>query len=86
MKTVTTTYVDLQQAFGLRIRRLRTEAGFSQEELANVSGLDRTYIGGIERGERNPSLRNIYRISSALAVPITAFFDARIITIAGNGQ
>jgi len=45
--------------FGKRIRKLRNEKGWSQEELSFKSGFHRTYIGMIERGERNPSLVNI---------------------------
>ena len=48
-----------KSAFGARVRALRTTKGWSQERLAAEAKLDRTYIGGIERGERNPSLVNI---------------------------
>jgi transcriptional regulator with XRE-family HTH domain len=65
----------LHKKFGARIRYLRLKLGLSQEELAAVCGLDRTYVGGIERGERNPSLKNIYLIASALRVPASALFD-----------
>lgn len=66
---------EAQLIFGKRIRYLRLRAGYSQEELASLCLLDRTYIGGIERGERNPSLKNILRIAEALAVPVTALFE-----------
>ncbi len=62
--------------FGQRIRELREEKGWSQERFAEASGLHRTYIGGIERGERNVSLVNIERIASALGVPIADLFAA----------
>lgn len=55
-------------AFGRAIRDLRAGRGLSQEQLGYDSGLHRTYIGGIERGERNPSLANILRIAEALEV------------------
>ena len=55
-------------AFGRAIRDLRADRGLSQEQLGYDSGLHRTYIGGIERGERNPSLANILRIAEALGV------------------
>ncbi len=53
-------------ALGRSIRRSRSRRGISQEELASLSGLHRTYVGGIERGERNPSYTNIVRIAEAL--------------------
>jgi transcriptional regulator with XRE-family HTH domain len=58
----------LQQAFGARLRAVRKQKGFSQEGLALACGLDRTYIGGVERGERNISLINIQKIADALGI------------------
>lgn len=55
-------------SLGLAIRELRLAAGFSQESFADACGLHRTYIGGIERGERNVSFTNIIRIAAALGV------------------
>jgi transcriptional regulator with XRE-family HTH domain len=60
--------------FGRRLRELRKAAGLSQEELAYRCGLHRTYIGGVERGERNLGLINVYSIAAALRQPVTAFF------------
>ncbi|MFC0199613.1 helix-turn-helix domain-containing protein [Paracoccus rhizosphaerae] len=54
------------EKFGRNVRAARHAAGFSQEELAHRSGLHRTYIGGIERGERNPSLENIVALAIGL--------------------
>jgi len=59
---------DLQKLFGRKVRDLRQKLGISQEKLAERCGLHRTYVGGIERGERNPSLMNIGRIAKALGV------------------
>jgi len=64
----------IEKQFGKRIRELRTARGLSQEELAFKSGVHRTYLGGIERGERNPSLRNISAIAKALGVEIFELF------------
>jgi ribosome-binding protein aMBF1 (putative translation factor) len=61
---------DILQRFGERVRELRKECGWSQEELALECGLDRTYMGGIERGERNVALRNIEKIADALGLTI----------------
>jgi transcriptional regulator with XRE-family HTH domain len=66
---------DPQGAFGARVRYLRLKAGLSQEELADQVGLDRTYVGGIERGERNPALKNIVKLAEALGVPPVSLFE-----------
>jgi transcriptional regulator with XRE-family HTH domain len=58
----------LQKAFGARLREVRKQKGFSQEGLALACGLDRTYIGGVERGERNISLINIHKIAAAIGI------------------
>lgn len=55
-------------AFGLRLRELRLRKGLSQEALAGEAGLDRTYVSSCERGKRNISLENIYRLAEALSV------------------
>ncbi|MEX0587044.1 MAG: helix-turn-helix transcriptional regulator [Pirellulales bacterium] len=59
------------QEFGNRVRALRSEQGLSQEAFADQCDLDRTYIGGIERGERNLSLKNIAVIARALGISIS---------------
>jgi transcriptional regulator with XRE-family HTH domain len=64
----------LLKAFGERVRELRNKRGLSQEEFAAQCRLDRTYISGIERGRRNPSLRNIKRIASELGVTMSQLF------------
>jgi transcriptional regulator with XRE-family HTH domain len=60
------------QAFGLALRARRERAKLSQESLANLAGLHRTYVGGVERGERNLSLRNIHALANALATTASA--------------
>lgn len=64
----------IKAAFGQRVRELRTAKGLSQEALALACDLDRTYIGGIERGERNVSLVNIEKIATALGVRVRELF------------
>ncbi|MCA1930286.1 MULTISPECIES: helix-turn-helix transcriptional regulator [unclassified Rheinheimera] len=66
--------------FGLRVRELRSEKGISQEELAALTELDRTYISGIERGKRNLSLKNILKIASALNVTASQLLDIEGLT------
>ena len=66
---------DVLVDFGRRLRALRKDAGLSQEGFALRCGLDRTYIGGIERGERNVSLRNIELIARALGVPLSSLVE-----------
>lgn len=62
---------DVLKRFGVRVRELRAAKGFSQESFAAHCGLDRTYVGGIERGERNLALRNIEAIAKALDVTMS---------------
>lgn len=62
-------------ALGRKIRALRTEHGWSQEGFADKCGLDRTYIGGIERGERNLAVLNLLRIARTLRVGVGALFE-----------
>ena len=61
--------------FGKRIRSIRKKKGLSQEDAAFASGLDRSYYGGIERGEHNVALINIEKISLALGVSIRDLFS-----------
>ena len=63
-------------AFGERVRELRKEKRLSQEELADKAGLHRTYIGMIERGEKNITLTNIEKISKALELTIKELFNS----------
>ena len=58
-------------AYGRALRQLRSERHLSQEALAHLADLDRTYVSGIERGERNPSLENILRLADALEIKVS---------------
>jgi transcriptional regulator with XRE-family HTH domain len=62
--------------FGQRVRKLREAKSMSQEQLGFESDLDRTYISGIERGQRNVALLNIKKIAQALGVSISQLFDS----------
>lgn len=64
----------LRERLGKAVRRLRTDAGFSQESFADACHLHRTYIGSVERGEVNISLDNIERIARTLRVPVSRLF------------
>lgn len=61
---------------GKTIRQLREECGFSQEEFAAEVGIDRSYMGGIERGERNVATLNLIRIAKALKVEVGDLFPS----------
>lgn len=63
--------------FGSRVRAERRRNGWTQEELAERSGLHPTYIGGVERGERNVGLRSLWKIAGALGVSVGSLADAR---------
>lgn len=60
----------IPKSFGKRVRELRKALGMSQETLGFKTGLDRTYISGIERGVRNPSLINIEKLAKSLEISI----------------
>lgn len=61
-------------AFGKRVRAAREARDWSQEDLAHEAGLDRTYVGGVERGERNVALLNLNRLAAALNQDFGDFF------------
>lgn len=66
---------DFLQWFGSRIRSLRKHKRMTQADLARLVGIDRTYIGGVERGERNIGLMNIKKLADALNVSTKELFD-----------
>jgi transcriptional regulator with XRE-family HTH domain len=61
---------DWRDIVGGNVRKLRQQKGLTQEELAFAAKIDLTYVGGIERGHRNPSLLVMARIADALSVPL----------------
>lgn len=66
---------DILERFGQRVRALRKEQGYSQEAFAAACELDRTYIGGIERGERNLALRSIEKIALTLGISLSQLME-----------
>ena len=66
---------DIAKAVGQRIRNYRTQKGLSQEKLAELSGCHPTYIGQLERGEKNATLESIERISNALGITLSKLFE-----------
>ena len=67
--------MDYSKILGENIRILRTEKGLTQEQLAEIANMHRTYIGAIERGDRNVSLKNIVAIAEALGVKPNTLFE-----------
>lgn len=65
---------DIRVRFGRALRLRRSKLNVSQETFADMCGLDRTYIGGIERGERNVALVNIEKIAKALRISLSELF------------
>jgi transcriptional regulator with XRE-family HTH domain len=65
---------DVRVRFGKVLRERRHRLGVSPEEFADLCGLDRTYVGGIERGERNVALVNIERLAKALKISLSELF------------
>ena len=66
---------NVRKVFGERLRELRKREGFSQEELSSKAGLDRTYVGKIERGEKSPSLETIERLANSLDLDMRDLFN-----------
>jgi transcriptional regulator with XRE-family HTH domain len=68
--------MDIRRQVGLNVRRFRQERGWSQEELAFESGLHRTYISGVERGVRNPTVLVLHELAAALKVAPANLLEA----------
>jgi Predicted transcriptional regulators len=66
---------DISKLIGRRIRNYRTQSGFTQEKLAELSGFHPTYIGQVERGEKNTTLESIHKISAALKISLEQLFQ-----------
>jgi transcriptional regulator with XRE-family HTH domain len=67
---------ELPKAFGEVVRELRQKQGVSQERLAALAGIDRAYMGGLERGLRNPSLTTIARVANGLSMKVSDVLKA----------
>lgn len=72
--------MDVRRRLGLNLKRLREEQGFSQESFADHCGLHRTYISGIERGVRNPTVVILDKIAKGLKVPAGQLLDETKLT------
>lgn len=66
---------DIAKVIGQRIRNYRTKLGWSQEKLAELSGCHSTYIGQLERGEKNATLESIEKIAAALNISLSTLFE-----------
>jgi transcriptional regulator with XRE-family HTH domain len=73
------------RTFGQRVRALRVERGMTQEQLAYRAGIDRSYLGGVERGERNVALVNLCLIAKGLGVSLAELFDELGEILEGEG-
>ncbi len=67
--------IDIVKVVGRNVRLFRTYKSWSQETLGELVGLDRTYIGALERGEINTGIRNLAKIASGLDMPVAALFQ-----------
>lgn len=67
--------MDIKVAYGNKVRQIRKDKGVSQEKLAELAELDRTYISDIENGKRNVSIETMFKIANALQSPLIKFFD-----------
>lgn len=66
---------DIAKTVGKRLRGYRTSSGFSQEKLAEKAGLHPTYIGQVERGEKNLTIESLEKITKALEIPMASVFE-----------
>ena len=68
-------YSEIPHHFGVALQKARQEAGLSQEALAELAGLDRSYISLLEQGKRQPSIRVLFQLSDAMGISATSFID-----------
>lgn len=66
---------DIKKTIGKRIRNYRTQLGYSQEKLAELSGCHPTYIGQLERGEKNATIESVDKIASAMDISLSKLFE-----------
>jgi transcriptional regulator with XRE-family HTH domain len=66
---------DVRRLVGANVRRLRIAAGLSQAALSERMGVDRAYLSGLEKGERNPTVVTLWHVAKALEVKVRALFD-----------
>ncbi len=66
---------DIAKVLGQRIRNYRTAKGLSQEKLAELSGCHHTYIGQLERGEKNATIESVEKIATALHISLSTLFE-----------
>lgn len=66
---------DVRKLVGVNIRKLRLAAELSQAALSELVGVDRAYISGLEKGDRNPTIVSLWHVSKALDVPMKSFFE-----------
>ena len=69
--------MDVRERVGLNLQRLRREKGLSQEELADLASIHQTYLSGVERGKRNPTITVLQRIAGALGTDIQDLVQKR---------
>lgn len=67
--------MNVKEAYGIILKKYRTEANLSQEKLALKCNLDRTYIGMLERGERQPTISTLFVVSETLKIPASKFIE-----------
>lgn len=67
--------MNIQRVFGINVRSYREAKGWSQDKLSEMSGLHRTYISGIERGVRNPTIEIAHKIAVALEIKVSRLFE-----------